>query len=78
MVASPGDTVMCEVIGADRSFCLCTASGAGYKCLCVIQGLVDAYLYRNNACYTWDTCAAHAILMSLNGGMMSFSDLLNG
>ncbi|KAG8432798.1 hypothetical protein GDO86_017152 [Hymenochirus boettgeri] len=52
---------------------LCFAAGAGYKCLCVIQGLVDFYLYSEDTTFKWDCCAPHAILKSLGGGILDLS-----
>ncbi|XP_071962005.1 inositol polyphosphate 1-phosphatase-like [Antedon mediterranea] len=46
------------------------ASGAGYKLLCVIDGLVDAYILSKGSTYKWDTCSAHAILKALGGGII--------
>ncbi|XP_063788811.1 inositol polyphosphate 1-phosphatase [Pseudophryne corroboree] len=52
------------------------AAGAGYKCLCVIQGLVDFYVFSEDTTFKWDTCAPHAILKSLGGGMLELSECL--
>ncbi|XP_035687917.1 inositol polyphosphate 1-phosphatase-like [Branchiostoma floridae] len=49
---------------------ICYANGAGYKMLCVIDRLVDAYLLTKSSTYKWDTCGPHAILRSLGGGMV--------
>ncbi|XP_066564311.1 inositol polyphosphate 1-phosphatase [Amia ocellicauda] len=45
------------------------ASGAGYKFLCVVLGLVDAYVVSEGSTYKWDSCAPHAILRALGGGV---------
>ncbi|XP_068099925.1 inositol polyphosphate 1-phosphatase [Hyperolius riggenbachi] len=50
------------------------AAGAGYKSLCVIQGLVDFYVFSEDTTFMWDSCAPHAILRSLGGGMVDFSE----
>lgn len=44
-----------------------TASGAGYKLLCVVLGVVKCYALTKDSTYSWDTCAAHAMLASLGG-----------
>lgn len=44
-----------------------TASGAGYKLLCVALGVVKCYALTKDSTYAWDTCAAHAMLASLGG-----------
>ncbi|XP_071495587.1 inositol polyphosphate 1-phosphatase-like [Diadema antillarum] len=48
------------------------ASGAGYKILCVIAGLVDAYILSKGSTFKWDTCGPHAILQSLGGGIVDY------
>lgn len=52
------------------------AAGAGYKCLCVIQGLVDFYVFSEDTTFKWDSCAPHAILKSMGGGMLDLSECL--
>uniref|UniRef100_A0A493TU33 Inositol polyphosphate-1-phosphatase n=1 Tax=Anas platyrhynchos platyrhynchos TaxID=8840 RepID=A0A493TU33_ANAPP len=44
------------------------AAGAGYKMLCVILGLADAYVLSEGSTFAWDACAPHAILRALGGG----------
>ncbi|MGH0150099.1 UNVERIFIED_CONTAM: hypothetical protein FKN15_016387 [Acipenser sinensis] len=53
------------------------ASGAGYKFLCVILGLVDAYVFSENTTFKWDSCAPHAILRSLGGGVADLASCLS-
>lgn len=53
------------------------ASGAGYKVLCVIQGLVDMYVLSEGSTYKWDSCAPHAILRALGGGICDLSQCLS-
>ncbi|KAB5537167.1 hypothetical protein PHYPO_G00115740 [Pangasianodon hypophthalmus] len=53
------------------------ASGAGYKILCVIQGLVDMYVLSEGSTYKWDSCAPHAILRALSGGICDLSQCLS-
>lgn len=58
----------------DRIF---RAAGAGYKSLCVIQGLVDVYIFSEDTTFKWDSCAAHAILRAMGGGMVDLSECLS-
>ena len=46
--------------------------GAGYKQLCVIDGVASAFLLTKSSCYKWDTCGPHAILRACGGGMVSW------
>ncbi|XP_073504040.1 inositol polyphosphate 1-phosphatase isoform X2 [Phyllobates terribilis] len=55
---------------------LYVAAGAGYKCLCVIQDFVDFYVFSEDTTFKWDSCAAHAILKSLGGGMLNLSEYI--
>ncbi|KAL2087923.1 hypothetical protein ACEWY4_016751 [Coilia grayii] len=52
------------------------ASGAGYKALCVILGLVDVYVFTQDSTYKWDSCGPHALLRSLGGGMADLKECL--
>ncbi|XP_051865640.1 inositol polyphosphate 1-phosphatase [Pristis pectinata] len=52
------------------------ASGAGYKILCTILGLADAYVITADTTFKWDTCAPHAILKSLGGGIVNLAKVL--
>ncbi|XP_049743646.1 inositol polyphosphate 1-phosphatase isoform X1 [Elephas maximus indicus] len=52
------------------------AAGAGYKSLCVVQGLVDIYIFSEDTTFKWDSCAAHAILRSMGGGMVDLKECL--
>lgn len=58
----------------DRIF---RAAGAGYKSLCVVQGLVDVYIFSEDTTFKWDSCAAHAILRAMGGGMVDFKECLD-
>lgn len=53
------------------------ASGAGYKILCVIQGLVDVYLLSEGSTFKWDSCAPHAVLRALGGGISDLNECLH-
>nr|XP_002712302.1 inositol polyphosphate 1-phosphatase [Oryctolagus cuniculus] len=52
------------------------AAGAGYKSLCVVQGLVDIYIFSEDTTFKWDSCAAHAILRAMGGGMVDLKGCL--
>lgn len=52
------------------------ASGAGYKILCTILGLADAYVVTADTTFKWDTCAPHAILKSIGGGIVNLAKTL--
>ncbi|XP_061840785.1 inositol polyphosphate 1-phosphatase isoform X2 [Nerophis lumbriciformis] len=52
------------------------ASGAGYKILCVIQGLADAYVLSEGSTFKWDSCAPHALLRALGGGVVDLARTL--
>lgn len=52
------------------------ASGAGYKILCVIQGLADAYVLSEGSTFKWDSCAPHALLRALGGGVVDLAKSL--
>ena len=52
------------------------ASGAGYKILCVIQGLADIYVLSEGSTFKWDSCAPHALLRALGGGMVDLAECL--
>ncbi|XP_040498729.1 inositol polyphosphate 1-phosphatase [Ursus maritimus] len=52
------------------------AAGAGYKSLCVVQGLADIYIFSEDTTFKWDSCAAHAILRAMGGGMIDLRQCL--
>ncbi|XP_071766979.1 inositol polyphosphate 1-phosphatase [Centroberyx gerrardi] len=52
------------------------ASGAGYKILCVIQGLADVYVLSEGSTFKWDSCAPHALLRALGGGVVDLTKCL--
>lgn len=58
----------------DAGFTLISPAGAGYKILCVILGLVSAYVLSFGSTYFWDTCGCHAILKSLGGKILNFEE----
>ncbi|XP_070759234.1 inositol polyphosphate 1-phosphatase isoform X2 [Enoplosus armatus] len=63
-------TTLC---GPDK---LMYASGAGYKILCVIQGLTDVYVLSEGSTFKWDSCAPHALLRALGGGVVDLTKSL--
>ncbi|XP_038605340.1 inositol polyphosphate 1-phosphatase [Tachyglossus aculeatus] len=52
------------------------AAGAGYKSLCVVRGLADFYVFSEDTTFKWDSCAGHAILRALGGGMADWRESL--
>ena len=78
VVVSSSDSVLHAALKQQECCRVCVASGAGYKCLCVVEGLVDAYIYSGDACFAWDTCAAHALLLSMGGGMTPLKAFFQG
>ncbi|XP_041835644.1 inositol polyphosphate 1-phosphatase [Melanotaenia boesemani] len=62
-----------SLCGPDK---LIYASGAGYKILCVIQGLSDIYVLSEGSTFKWDSCAPHALLRALGGGVVDLSKSL--
>lgn len=52
------------------------AAGAGYKMLCVLLGLADAYVVSEGSTFAWDACAPHAILRALGGGVVALEGAL--
>lgn len=58
--------------------CLKYASGAGYKILCVILGLADVYVLSEGSTFKWDSCAPHALLRALGGGIVELGTQPSG
>lgn len=52
--------------------------GAGYKLLCIALGLADYYILSKGTTFRWDTCAPHALLSSLGGGVASYEFIRKG
>ncbi|XP_030065806.1 inositol polyphosphate 1-phosphatase isoform X2 [Microcaecilia unicolor] len=65
-------TILSDMCGERLHF----AAGAGYKSLCVVLGLVDIYSISGDYTFRWDSCAAHAILLSLGGGIVNWEECL--
>ncbi|CAK8684753.1 unnamed protein product [Clavelina lepadiformis] len=76
VVGSGNDSSTRHLLADKSSLKLVLAAGAGYKCLCVVEGLADAFLYHDDSCYKWDTCATHALLRCVDGGMACLRDAL--
>ncbi|XP_015436632.1 PREDICTED: inositol polyphosphate 1-phosphatase [Dufourea novaeangliae] len=57
-------------------FTLVEAAGAGYKILSVALGEADAYILSKKSTYKWDTCGPHALVRSLNGGVIEFQSFI--
>ena len=52
------------------NFSLTYACGAGYKMLCVIERLSSGYVLTKGTTFKWDSCAPHAILRAMRGGVV--------
>ncbi|XP_030822847.1 inositol polyphosphate 1-phosphatase [Camarhynchus parvulus] len=52
------------------------AAGAGYKLLCVALGLADAFVLSQATTFAWDSCAPHAVLRALGGGVVALAGAL--
>lgn len=50
-------------------------AGAGYKLLGVCQNLANGYILTKSSNYKWDCCGPHAILRSMGGGIVKYSQL---
>ncbi|XP_059490742.1 inositol polyphosphate 1-phosphatase [Neocloeon triangulifer] len=59
-----------------KHFELVEAAGAGYKQLCIAQGSADVYVLSRGSTYRWDSCAPHAILKSLGGGVIRYCEVV--
>ncbi|PRP78058.1 hypothetical protein PROFUN_00915 [Planoprotostelium fungivorum] len=57
-----------QAVKADR---VVKVGGAGYKCLLVLRGEIDAYFFPIPGTKKWDTCGPEAIIKSAGG---SFTD----
>ncbi|XP_027197943.2 inositol polyphosphate 1-phosphatase isoform X2 [Dermatophagoides pteronyssinus] len=51
-------------------------AGAGHKLLNVAIGKADLLLTSSKSTYYWDTCAIHAILRSIGGGIIPFENFI--
>lgn len=60
----------------DAGYVLAEAAGAGYKLLCVITGLADAYVLSQGTTFKWDLCGPHAILRALGGRVVEYESVM--
>ncbi|OQV19194.1 Inositol polyphosphate 1-phosphatase [Hypsibius exemplaris] len=60
----------------DECFTTIYAAGAGYKFLSLTLGLADAYILSRATTFKWDSCAPHAILRAIGGGVCDLSKAL--
>lgn len=60
----------------EQHYGLVFAAGAGYKILSVILNNAKWFLLTKGSTYKWDTCAPHAILNSLGGGIIDLKESL--
>ncbi|XP_029460767.1 inositol polyphosphate 1-phosphatase [Rhinatrema bivittatum] len=65
-------SVLSDLCGEKLHF----SAGAGYMNLCAVLGLVDICLITADNTFKWDSCAPHAILMALGGGVVNWEDCL--
>lgn len=47
-------------------------AAVGFKLLKVIDETVNVYILSKGSSFKWDTCAAHGILSSMDGGVVSY------
>lgn len=73
LTSSSTEKEIVEKLSKDDDFHLMKAAGAGYKLLCVVDGLAAVYINEKGTTYYWDTCGPHAILLALGGGVVRFS-----
>ncbi|XP_055328850.1 inositol polyphosphate 1-phosphatase-like isoform X2 [Paramacrobiotus metropolitanus] len=75
VIMSPSETDELKE-ALDECFTTIYSAGAGYKFLAVTLGLADAYILSKNSTFKWDTCAPHALLRSVGGGVCDLSKAL--
>lgn len=51
---------------------VCQIRGCGYKLLCVVDKVADAYILNQPSSFKWDTCGPQAILKALGGNVITF------
>ncbi|XP_067244771.1 inositol polyphosphate 1-phosphatase [Chanodichthys erythropterus] len=76
LLSSSERTAVKDALATLPNSSLMYASGAGYKILCVVQGLVDVYVLSEGSTFKWDSCAPHAVLRALGGGISDLSECL--
>lgn len=65
-----------DIVEKLKGFKLYNAPGAGYKSVCVLDDLADIYVLRKGTTFLWDTCAPHAILLSMGGGILEYDSAI--
>ncbi|KAL5285341.1 INPP1 family protein [Megaselia abdita] len=60
----------------EKNYELAFSAGAGHKVLKVILNDAKFFLLSKGSTYKWDTCAPHAILNSLGGGILDLRESL--
>ncbi len=77
VVTSPGEVPdITDKLSKSDDLNLIRVSGAGYKVLCVIEGLAACSINSKSCTYAWDTCGPHGILLSMGGGAVSYKDAM--
>lgn len=59
-----------------KNYELAFSAGAGHKILKVILNDANWFLLTKGSTYKWDTCAPHAILSSMGGGVLDLKESL--
>lgn len=67
--ASHGHKALDDAIALVAPDVVIREGGCGYKCLLVMQGVADSYLYPVTGTSRWDTCAPEALLRILKGDL---------
>jgi len=57
-----------------KHFKVIQAGGAGHKMMMVLEGVADIYINSTASVYYWDTCAPHALLDAVGGGVLTFKE----
>ena len=77
VVTSPGEVPdVVDKLSKSGDLHVIPVSGAGYKFLCVIEGLAACCISSKSSTYAWDTCGPHCLLRSLGGGAVSYKDAM--
>lgn len=77
IVTSPGEVPdITDKLSKSGDLHLIRVSGAGYKFLCVIEGLAACSINSKSCTYAWDTCGPHGVLRSMGGGAISYKDAM--
>ena len=60
-----------------KGYDLVPTSGAGYKILCVIENVADAYVLTQGSTFKYDTCGPQALLTAMTGGIVDLKKALD-